>query len=500
MNRKDDEIKELLRFWNSFYNELENQNRISKKSQTKSDQYKGLVFDILEKGKEGKPLGNDELLKLQLEIEDMTMSFDEKSIFKTVPNLIRTLIKKNEMNAKDYLRGKVELKEDKELLSEFGQYTIEALIIHVLSLVFNSLETSSLIRVASLIERLESSVRSQAALLKHRRCKKDHMLSMATDDVNQVNHSEKDKEKKKYDTMYPFGSRLVDFMVDRGLISLTNEPIESISVQSKKDSYLIPKHVCVYCNFDISLLPIKLNLPMVYQPLDWSSARSDGKKPRYLSDLSGGYLSGPAGDIYDRYRLLSTGNIKNFDIDIGDDYERLCKVMNKLQRQPFEINSDWLNYILMNEDRFVEYGYLMPRFLASMNIKDVSYFLREFHMKDDVIKRLCSFSELLHTLCKNIQRSRYEQLIIKLAKAYNGYQFDLPAFLDFRGRIYRSGILHFHERDLARSLIVFGGMTSNNNAKEFIDSFHCTIWMATAFHYKSFESFNDAVRQERIAD
>ncbi|GKE67436.1 hypothetical protein Tco_1521597 [Tanacetum coccineum] len=28
----------------------------------------------------------------------------------------------------------------------------------------------------------------------------------------------------------------------------------------------------------------------------------------------------------------------------------------------------------------------------------------------------------------------------------------LPAFIDFRGRIYRSGILHFHERDLARSL------------------------------------------------
>lgn len=42
-------------------------------------------------------------------------------------------------------------------------------------------------------------------------------------------------------------------------------------------------------------------------------------------------------------------------------------------------------------------------------------------------------------------------LVALLASAYEGYQFYLPSFIDFRGRIYRSGILHFHERDLARS-------------------------------------------------
>ena len=55
--------------------------------------------------------------------------------------------------------------------------------------------------------------------------------------------------------------------------------------------------------------------------------------------------------------------------------------------------------------------------------------------KDDVIKQLCSFSELLHTPCKNTQRSRCEQLIIILAKAYDGYQFNLHAFVAFRGWI-----------------------------------------------------------------
>jgi DNA-directed RNA polymerase len=56
---------------------------------------------------------------------------------------------------------------------------------------------------------------------------------------------------------------------------------------------------------------------------------------------------------------------------------------------------------------------------------------------------------------QRIQRARYEKFIIRLASAYDGYTFDLPAFIDFRGRIYRTGILHFHERDLARSLILF---------------------------------------------
>lgn len=489
--RKPSEKKELNRFWNAFFDEIANQWQIDNKDSTKSDMYKLLVIEKLMQGKEGKQLCSDDLRKLQLEIEDLSMAFDEQSIFKTVPNLIRTLIRIDEINAKDYLRGKVELKEDKELLAEFGQYTIEALIIHVLSMVFNSLEESSIIRLASLIEQLESCVRSQAALLKHRRCKKDNKNSIAVDDVN---HSVKEMEKNKYDTKYAIGSRLVDFMVDRGLISLTNEMKESIPVRTKNNSYYLPKHVCVYCNFDLSLLPIKLNLPMVYPPLDWKSACPKGKNPTYLSDLSGGYLSGPGGDIYHRYRLLSSDDINHFYIDIGENYEKLCKVMNKLQGQPFEINSVWLNYIQENEHSFVKNGLLMPRFLASMNIKDVSNILREHYMKDDVIKQFCSYSDLIQTLCKNIQRSRYEQLIIKLAKAYEGYQFYLPAFLDFRGRIYRSGILHFHERDLARSMILLGGMTSNNNALGDHDLIIKSkiIMMATSFHYKSFNSFNDS--------
>ncbi|XP_050217571.1 probable DNA-directed RNA polymerase [Mercurialis annua] len=238
----------------------------------------------------------------------------------------------------------------------------------------------------------------------------------------------------------------------------------TIRVKKKKGSYFLPNPVFAVCNFDISLLPVKLNLPMVCQPLDWRSACPEGKKPRTLSDLTGGYLRRE------------------------ENSQNLCRVMNKLQRQAFKINSDWLQFILKYEDMFVEYGFLMPKFLASINISDVSNLLREFHIKDKVINQFCSFSNLLNTLCKNIQRAQYEKLLIKLATAYDGFHFDLPAFLDFRGRIYRSGVLHFHERDLARSLIVFA------DCKPLGENIHKDIFRAAvAFHYQSFDTAEKAL-------
>jgi hypothetical protein len=80
------------------------------------------------------------------------------------------------------------------LLSEFGQYTIEALIVHVLSMFFYSVESNSLIRVASLVEQLESSVRHQASLFKSGRCNKP--FSSATNDFK-VNKSGNDLKVKK---------------------------------------------------------------------------------------------------------------------------------------------------------------------------------------------------------------------------------------------------------------------------------------------------------------
>lgn len=231
------------------------------------------------------------------------------------------------------------------------------------------------------------------------------------------------------------------------------------------------------------------NFLAVCKPNDWKSACPPDQKPRYISDLSGGYLSEPTGALYDRYRLLSGCDIHHFYINIAQTYPKLCSVMNTLQSQAFKINTKWLNELIINEQKYVENGLLMPRFLASLNINEIAMLLREYHMQDTVINKQYSYNELLNILYKDVQRSRYEALILKLAKAYDGYPFYLPAFLDFRGRIYRSGILHFHERDLARSLILFADapLYDANGDKQIIKE-------ALAFHYGSFTSIEEGLR------
>lgn len=198
--------------------------------------------------------------------------------------------------------------------------------------------------------------------------------------------------------------------MERELIKIINSESQSVRVVKKGNQYYIPKSSYIVCSFDTKLLPVKLSLPMVCQPLDWKSATKNGEIPRTLSDLTGGYLCEPTGEMYDRYRLLSSGDIKNFDIEFethNQCYENLCVVMNKLQSQAFEINSDWLKYL---KENVVSNGLLMP--VASLTQNDVTGILREFYMKDEVIKELCSYSELLLKLCSNIQCARYERFLI----------------------------------------------------------------------------------------
>lgn len=157
---------------------------------------------------------------------------------------------------------------------------------------------------------------------------------------------------------------------------------------------------------------------MVCKPLDWTSTRKEG--PRTLSDLSGGYFSNPTSEMYHRYRLLSSSNINNFYIDISPDwgnFQRLCDVMNMLQGQAFQINSVWLKYIQDNYKFFVEHGLLKPRFIISLKISDVSKTLRDLYMADKEIQKNLSYSEIIQTVCKDIQCARYEDFIFKLAAA-----------------------------------------------------------------------------------
>lgn len=97
----------------------------------------------------------------------------------------------------------------------------------------------------------------------------------------------------------------------------------------------------------------------------------------------------------------------------------------------------------------------MPSFLANVN----PYIIYE-RLRAEITegkKANIQLSSVISILEKHIQRARYEEFMITRASAYSGYTLWFPAFVYFRGRIYRTGILNFHFRDLARSLLLMVG-------------------------------------------
>lgn len=239
-------------------------------------------------------------------------------------------------------------------------------------------------------------------------------------------------------------------------------------------------------NFDLSILPLKLNLPMVSTPLPWRSKVD--YRPSRLDDIGGGYLSGLTGEIYNRFRLLTSRNYSNFYIRLQDP-KLLCSILTTLQSQAFEINDKVLSFIKKNRETLEEVGLLINRCLARVNVQEASDLLRfSYFNNDEGVKEVCRCDVLLTELFKRVQRARYEDFVLLLAEAYSGYQFYLPAFMDFRGRIYRAGVLHFHERDLARSLLVFASdaKAPSELSQPEVESCKKQLACAAAFKYQNF--------------
>nr|WAO26101.1 DNA-directed RNA polymerase [Daucus carota subsp. sativus]WAO26134.1 DNA-directed RNA polymerase [Daucus carota subsp. sativus]WAO26171.1 DNA-directed RNA polymerase [Daucus carota subsp. sativus] len=532
-----DDREKVIGFWSDFYKTVFELSESTSSYQdcfpTKNDSiYKQIVFKRLEQCR-GSHLSDEQLRNLQLFIEDSTLEFDEKSMYKTVPNAVKMMILRGEESVVDDSSGKRKkagfqsvkkgceesvvddssgkrkkagfqsvkkgydssamtylLKsskltaEEKDSLNVFGQHTLEVLLIHVLSVLFNSVESDSVIRLSTLIDRLDTTVRSQIQLLKNRKSRYEQSISTAKAGVDiapKPNGSPKNT--------FHFGNELASFLERKDLIEISIiGNIEDEPNRKKNGSFYLAKHQYVHCKIPASDLPIRFSLPMVCKPEDWQSILQDNQKPKYLSDLRGGYLSSLTADVDERYRLLSSKNLDNFYLEFHDDNStELCDIMNKLQSQPFKVNSSFLSYIRQNESLLVEQGLILPSFLSKLQIKDIYEKFKKKYYSYHFSKSV-RLATLFKELMKLIQRAGYEQYILKLAIAYEGYHFYLPAFLDFRGRIYRSGILHFHERDLARSLVIFAKEDSQVSSSIPI-SFYC----AASHLYRSFDNNDDAV-------
>ncbi|KZV14671.1 DNA-dependent RNA polymerase [Dorcoceras hygrometricum] len=152
-----------------------------------------------------------------------------------------------------------------------------------------------------------------------------------------------------------------------------------------------------------------------------------------------------------------------------------------------------LEFIVRYRATFEKVGLLMPEILAHVNLKEACDLIRISYFNNKAIKYACSLSFLLKELAKRVQAARYEDFIIRLASAYEDYVFYLPAFMDFRGRIYRSGILHFHERDLSRCFILFdNNQQEGNEGSKLLEN--DIVASSAAFKFKKFYLYEDALQ------
>ena len=469
-------------FWNSFYKKIEESggNGVYNVNLYHNEVIKLLVSS---KSMEG-GCSQDKLFSLQRDIEDLTLFFEEKSIFRTYPSLIKLLIHDDMITAKEYLMQKRYLLDtDLACIKIFGKYTLEAIIINVLGSVFNYAQSLSVVRLSTLIHQIDSAVRVQAINMGM----KIDMKKKA--DKLVVSSLTPEKKRKITRSHYAIGVGLVELLVERQLITLetTGASYMPQVPVSKIKGYIL--NCYAVCNFDLSILPIKLNLPMVCKPAPWN-IKADGDGPITLADIEGGYLSGLTGDLSNRFRLLTSRNYSHFFIKLNSPGP-LLKILNALQSQAFQINDTMLSFIMNNREALEEAGILMNRSLARLNLQEASGLLRFCYFNDDAVKKECSCNHLLMELYRRAQQARYEDFVLTLANAYAGYKFYLPAFMDFRGRIYRAGVLHFHERDLARSLIIFAS-DGAPEPPQCDGMFLRQLASAAVFKYKNFLSLENA--------
>lgn len=511
-SRNDETINDeskLEAFWKNFDKMLV-EDKEKQGMSSKGNLYHHAVIRLLNDYKFNKKKKKMNLYHLQRKIESLTGDFKEKSIFKSYPELIQILTgqkkkktcdnkKKTGDNhtsetgdtsdkmktAKDYLKECDLSEDDLGKIHHLGQYTLEAIIINVLGSMFNSEEILSAVRVSTLIEQIDAAVNVQARIM-------GYINNAASHTAPKLDSMDK-KTKKATRKTYNIGVGMINFMIDRELISLDSSINSDEFPKKKCHKYYKNSRCLATCNFDLSTLPIKFNLPMVYPPVDWHSKEEN---PSKLSQMQGGYLIHFRNEFFKGFRLLSSRNAQYFNIEF-ESPDCFSKVLNNLQSQAFEINKKVLNFIQENRNTLEEKGLLMNRVLANVNLQEASDLLRFCYVSDEGMKEVCSLNALLSELVRRVQQARYEDFVITLADAYSGYHFYLPAFMDFRGRIYRAGVLHFHERDLSKSLIRFVIRNDKKPEQELTHDKQYDLRMqlaaAAAFKYKKFSSIKEAL-------
>lgn len=316
-------------FWNNLYKLICESGSRYNASKVSLYHDEVINFLIVNKSRVLKGISKEDLVGLQREIENLSIGYDEESLFRSVSSLIRRLIGTDMITAKLYLTEVCNLSE-KDLLyiKKFGTYTLEAIMIYVLGSVFNCVQRLPLVRVSILIQQLESVVRVQA-----------YHLGMPN--LKGIK-GQKGTKRKVTRSHYAIGASLVELLVEQQLIALetTFSYTDDFPVSNSKGRFK-PSKCFAMCCFDPTILPIKFNLPMVCEPLPWASKVAH---PSTLEDIEGGHLSRLSGDMYHRFRIFSSKSLTHFYIKLHYP-QHVCNILNGMQSQCFEVNHHVLEFI-----------------------------------------------------------------------------------------------------------------------------------------------------------
>lgn len=224
------------------------------------------------------------------------------------------------------------------VLNTLNVYTVEVLVIYALGQIFNDFDNNRpVVKATTLVERLgrivlrENSVENPVYILDS----EDPNI----DDPNIEDMISMDEKCLK------LGGALLNILIAKELLAFVDHPIDNrlVSKPHKKNLY-------VKCLYDLNLVPVKFNLPMVVPPVPWhvETKGSDDKGKVVITALRGGYLTDSV-DVFYRYRLIRSKNLELFKLrmTVRSEHEYL-PVISRLQSVIFRVDDSVIEFLQGN--------------------------------------------------------------------------------------------------------------------------------------------------------
>lgn len=368
------------------------------------------ICDLLEERKRDirlDPKSKETLLKdLQLLIEKSTILFDEKSIYKTSIDLFDKLtcdpvtLEKRSSNMRNILVETIMDEYIIDILNTLDVYTVEVLVIYALGQIFNDLaKNGPVVKAVTLVDKL-----GRIVLKEKGPDNSVYMLDSEDEDLHLESVINMDEKIKK------LGGAILNILISKGLLAFIDHPtILAINTHTHK------KYLYVKCLYDLNLVPVKFNLPMVVPPVPWhiETKESDKTGKLVITALRGGYLTDSV-DVYYRYRLISSKNPELFKLRMTvrseDDY---LPVISLLQSVRFRVDENVVEFLTKNWNKLIENKLISDDDFIGIN---PDCFVSELKNSVDF-----HYSALLQEFLVESHKARNEQNFLSMAKAYSGY-------------------------------------------------------------------------------